>query len=340
MIIKNYQLIREKQIEVTFNEFDHLNKGEVLIRPKYFSICAADNRYFFAKRDKKIMKEKLPMALIHEAIGEVVLTTEDSNLNVGDWVTMVPNHPTETNEHIKENYLRSSKFRSSSMDGFMQEYLVMNTNEVVRIPDVDDKRVYVLSELLSVVVHSLDKLQIPAHAKRIGIWGDGNLSFLASLYLKHTYPDLHVTVLGKHADKLEFFKFVDAVEYVDDEPTSTFDICIEAVGGRGSESAVDQIIDLIAPEGKILLLGVSEYGININTRMVLEKGLTLQGASRSGHVDFERTVEFISSDIAITHFLNLLITQSDVIEGISDIQESFEKESNLYWGKAVMEWKI
>ncbi|SUM34962.1 zinc-binding dehydrogenase [Staphylococcus gallinarum] len=46
------------------------------------------------------------------------------------------------------------------------------------------------------------------------------------------------------------------------------------------------MIDLISPEGSISLLGVSEYGVEINTRMVLEKGLTLFGSSRSGAQDF------------------------------------------------------
>ncbi|WP_252346631.1 hypothetical protein, partial [Listeria monocytogenes] len=33
-----------------------------------------------------------------------------------------------------------------------------------------------------------------------------------------------------------------------------------------------QIIDVIKPEGTISLLGVSEYPIEFNSRMVLEKG--------------------------------------------------------------------
>ena len=57
--------------------------------------------------------------------------------------------------------------------------------------------------------------------------------------------------------------------------------------GKGSQAAINQMIDLISPEGSISLLGVSEYGVEINTRMVLEKGLTLFGSSRSGAQDFK-----------------------------------------------------
>lgn len=340
MIIKNYQLTGERQIEVKFKQFKNLEDKQVLVRPKYLSICAADNRYYFAKRDKAVMNSRLPMTLIHEAIGQVVLNTSDSKLSIGDWVVMVPNHPTEKSSTISENYLKSSKFRSSSMDGFMQEYVQIDENELIKIPVCDDMRVYVLSELLSVVIHSLRKLDIPKHAMKIGVWGDGSLSFLTCLYLKKVYPHLHVTVIGKHSGKLEFFNFVDCIEHTNDELIMNFDIGIEAVGGVGAEFAIKQIINEINPEGKILLLGVSEYPININTRLVLEKGLTLQGASRSSCLDIKAAVDFISSDPSITNFLNILITDCDCIHDVCDIQRAFQNQANLYWGKGVMEWII
>ena len=62
------------------------------------------------------------MALIHEAIGEVV-RDPSGNFKTGDLVVMVPNTPVEEDDIIAENYLRSSKFRASGFDGFMQEYV-------------------------------------------------------------------------------------------------------------------------------------------------------------------------------------------------------------------------
>ena len=59
------------------------------------------------------------------------------------------------------------------------------------------------------------------------------------------------------------------------------DLAIECVGGDASQKAIDQMIDIIQPEGTIALLGVSEYAVPINTRMVLEKGLHVYGSSRS-----------------------------------------------------------
>lgn len=65
------------------------------------------------------------------------------------------------------------------------------------------------------------------------------------------------------------------------------DHAFECVGGIKSEDAIEQIIDHINPEGCISLMGVSEEPVDVNTRMVLEKGLTLLGNSRSGYEDLK-----------------------------------------------------
>ena len=51
---------------------------------------------------------------------------------------MVPNAPVEKDEFIAENYLRSSKFCGSSMDGFLQEFVEISPKRLVKLPnDID-----------------------------------------------------------------------------------------------------------------------------------------------------------------------------------------------------------
>ena len=46
--------------------------GNILwVKPTVLSICAADQRYFWGERPPHILQKKLPMALIHEGIGEI-----------------------------------------------------------------------------------------------------------------------------------------------------------------------------------------------------------------------------------------------------------------------------
>src|SRR5690625_4046829 len=79
------------------------------------------------------MREKLPMSLIHEGVGEVVFDPTNTYEN-GTKVVMVPNIQTEDDDIIAENYLRSSKFRSSGYDGFMQDYVFLTADRLVELP--------------------------------------------------------------------------------------------------------------------------------------------------------------------------------------------------------------
>src|SRR5574344_905303 len=103
MIVQSHRLFSPHQIRT---DFVNINIGDnVIIRPTYLSICAADQRYYQGRRDPAILAKKLPMALIHEAVGKVVYDKK-GEFKVGDTVVLIPNTPRETSAIIKENYLR------------------------------------------------------------------------------------------------------------------------------------------------------------------------------------------------------------------------------------------
>ena len=129
MINQVYRLIGTKQIRADFVDLE-LNEESVLVRPTYLSICAAEQRYYTGSRGRVVMKEKLPMALIHEGVGEIVYDPKNE-YKAGTNVVMIPNTPMEANDIIKDNYLRSSKFRASGFDGFMQNVVKMRRDLVI-----------------------------------------------------------------------------------------------------------------------------------------------------------------------------------------------------------------
>lgn len=175
MINTVYQLVAPRRFEIKYSDID-LNNNKVIVRPTYLSICNADQRYYQGLRDAEILRKKLPMALIHEAIGEVV-RDPSGNFKTGELVVMVPNTPVEEDDIIAENYLRSSKFRASGFDGFMQEYVEITPDRLVRLPQDIDRTVAAFTEIVSVSVHAIGRFDKIAHKRRnvVGIWGDGNL---------------------------------------------------------------------------------------------------------------------------------------------------------------------
>lgn len=341
MINQVYRLVSPRQFEITYKDKSIIS-NKVVIRPTHLSICAADQRYYTGTRGKEAMRKKLPMSLIHEGVGEVVFDPTNK-LKIGTKVVMVPNTPTQTDPFIAENYLKTSKFRSSGYDGFMQDYVFLNHDRIVELPEDINMDVAAFTELVTITVHALSRFEKKAHLRRetFGVWGDGNLGYITCLLLKKLYPESNVIIFGKTDYKLNHFSFVDDTLKIDEIPDElTIDHAIECAGGKGSQYAIDQIIDHINPEGTISLLGVSEYPIEVNTRMVLEKGLTLFGSSRSGTEDFQRTIDIYKDNPEVTEYLSTLIGEVVDIKKISDATRAFESDLSNSWGKTVMRWMI
>ena len=339
MINKLYSLVATKQIVVQFEERS-LDGDGIIVRPTRLSICAADQRYYTGTRGKEAMKKKLPMALIHEGVGEVVYDPK-GEFKPGDTVVMIPNTPIEHDPIIAENYLTTSKFRASGYDGFMQQYVFMGRDRIIKYENINHDVASFL-ELLSVSAHSINKFIKRSHERKntIGVQGDGNVGFITALILKKQFPESKIIVFGKNEEKLSFFSFVDETYQIDSIPEDLrVDHAFEAVGGKASEYAIDQIIDYINPEGSIAILGVSENPVPINTRMVLEKGLTIVGSSRSGRVDFQYAVDFLEAHPDAQNQLQKLISAVIDVNGMEDIVKAFEYDLTTPF-KTVLNWKI
>ena len=335
-----YQLVAPRKFEVTYENIG-LQDDDIIVRPTHLSICNADQRYYQGLREEHVLRQKLPMALIHEGIG-VVLRDPSGEFEPGEEVVMIPNTPVEEDEFIAENYLRSSKFRASGFNGFMQEYVKIRKDRLVRLPQGINKEVAAFTEIVSVSVHAISRFDRFAHGRRnvVGIWGDGNLGYITAVFFKTMFPDTKLYIFGVSKDKLSDFTFADATYQVSDIPENMeLDHAFECVGGAGSGKAIDQIIDFIEPEGTISILGVSEYPVPINTRMILEKGLRVFGSSRSGRVDFEKTVELYREHPEIINYLSNIVGAVIPVRSIADMKKAFEMDIQKSFGKTIMLWE-
>lgn len=334
-----YRLVAPRRFEVAFNDIDLFGE-EVVVRPTHLSICHADQRYYQGARPAEILEQKLPMALIHEGIGEVVYDPK-GEYKPGEAVVMIPNTPIERDDIIAENYLRSSKFRASGFDGFMQDNVALGRDRLVRLPDGIDKTVAAFTELVSVSVHAIRRFDKIAHQRRncVGIWGDGNLGYITAIFFKAMFPETKLYIFGVDKEKLADFTFADETYTVKNIPKDLkIDHAFECVGGEASQKAIHQIIDYIHPEGTISLLGVSEYPVPINTRMVLEKGLRLFGSSRSGKEDFQKTVDMYQSNPEILGYLSNIVGAQIEVNSIKDMTKAFETDIQKVMGKTIMIW--
>ncbi|MDC7248989.1 MAG: alcohol dehydrogenase catalytic domain-containing protein [Sphaerochaetaceae bacterium] len=339
MLNSIYKLVSPRYFEKYYYDIG-LNSDKIIVRPTHLSICNADQRYYQGLRDKQILRKKLPMALIHEGIGEVVYDPTNT-YKVNERVVMIPNNPTEKNSVIRENYLRSSLFCSSSRDGFMQEYIPLNKDRIVKLPDFMPNNVAAFTELVTVSYHVIERFNQFSHQIKntIGVFGDGNLGFITALLLKKIFPTSQIYVFGIHPNKLHNFSFADKTFNSYEIPEDVkIDHAFECVGGNSSSIAINQIIDIINPQGTISLMGVSEDNASVNTRMVLEKGLVIFGSSRSGRADFVGLIELYKKHPDIVEYLENIVGTEILIKNIHDIKKAFEIDINKEIGKTILIW--
>ena len=332
-----YQLISPRVISVKYENLDLDDK--VIVKPLYMAICHADQRYYTGNRDKKILSKKLPMALIHECCGEVVID-KSGKFKKGQKVVLIPNVPGKYNDEIYENYGEGAKFLSSGYDGFMREYINLSSDRIVSFDNIP-LEIATITEFISVSIHAIERFKNVSHSNKdtIGVWGDGSLAFVTANVLKKEFPNSQIIVFGKNRDKLSLFSFIDKTILIDNIPQDLkIDHAFECVGGEGSFYAIDDIIRCIKPQGTILLMGVSENRIGINTRDILEKGLTFVGSSRSSYQDFVRAVEILQ-DEKVQKRLKLIIENYGVIKRIEDMHKVFNFDLNTPF-KTVFRWEI
>lgn len=337
MINYVYQLVSPQVFSIKYEDIDFSDK--VIIRPRYMAICHADQRYYLGQRDRKVLAKKLPMALIHECFGEVVYDPGQT-FDPGEPVVLIPNHVDHKDPVIYENYAKGSYFLSSGHDGFLREYVDLAADRVVSAKGIPG-HIGAVSEFVSVAVHAATRFGKISHEYRdtIGIWGDGSLACVVSCVLKKMFPKSRLVIIGKNPSKLSFFSHADETWLSEDIPEDLrVDHAFECCGGEGSYYAIDDIIHYINPQGTVMLMGVSENKVAINTRDVLEKGLTLVGSSRSGRPDFEKAVEFMK-DPRFTRRLGLIIYEDKPVTSIKDIHRVFRTDLDTPF-KTAFRWEL
>lgn len=337
MINHVYQLVSPKLFSIKYVDEDICNS--VVIKPEYMSVCHADQRYYMGARTREVLEKKLPMALIHEFCGRVV-SDMTGQFNVGELVTVVPNTPTIEDTQIYENYRSGSYFLSSGYDGFMREYVIAKPERVVRLGDIPEK-VGAITEFLSVAAHAIKRLGETAHRERnsIGIWGDGSLAYVVANLLRLEYQQAKITVIGRNINKLNYFSFVDKTYVAGAIPKDfAVDHAIECCGGEGSYFALKDIIEFIKPQGTTVLMGVTENEVAVNTRMLLEKGITMVGCSRSGKEDFIKATEFLNNK-KVQNRISQIIYEDTPVRNVEDIHRVFRTDANTPF-KTVFRWKL
>lgn len=287
---KVFSLVEPGVIEEV-NKTRSLPENWVAVEPTYASICHADLRYFAGLRRPEALAKKLPMALLHEGIA-VVKESRSEKFSKGDRVVVVPNipgqilHPEiDQKPDIPVNYSKGNAFLGSGYDGMAQSCLVHPEECLVLIPDEIPNEIAVLAELSSVSHHALSHVQekLKKSDTRVALFGDGPVGYFTAVMLKYLYGVTaeRFVVFGAADDKLAHFDFArreNVLSYDFKHSKEKFDVLIECTGGKFSQSALNQAIDIADSLADIIFMGVTEELSQLIHETFWKKGLPLMAA--------------------------------------------------------------
>ncbi|MBY7142927.1 alcohol dehydrogenase catalytic domain-containing protein [Virgibacillus sp. NKC19-3] len=351
-----YRLIAPETFEEVVLQHS-IDNNQVVVQPSLASICHADTRYYTGQRRKEALQSKLPMALFHEGIGHIV-KSKDETFDIGQRVVIVPNIPARrlqantinnksspNSRVVKDNYLPQSVFLGSGYDGIGQQNLVLPKENVIAIPSNVPDEIAVLAELTSVSLHAANHVSDYFNDGKVAVFGDGPVGYLTAATLHHVFgiSKEDLLVFGAISERLVHFDFATTylVQDFNFRKEENVVAVIECTGGTFSEKAINQAIDLIEPQGKITLMGVSEEHVPLNTRDILEKGLTIYGSSRSTAEEFQTLMHAFQSQAYQRTLEKLLPNQKELIRDAKDLEKSMNKAiKNKGWGKIFLsfEW--
>lgn len=324
-----------------------LETDKVVVKVDYMAICKADIRYFLGARDKNVLEHKYPLAPIHEAVGHVIKDPTNT-FKKGDKVILIPNSTTKENlsrdinyrcarPDLGSNYALNATFRSSTTDGFLRQYYTCFPSLLVKYNDKISGEIAVFSELLSVSNAALRRIDF-AKVKKLALFGDGIMGYVVYVMLVNKYNDLDITVFGTMEEKLKMFKKAKT-KLVSEPCNEWFDTLIECVGGQYSENAINNMINIASVGADLILMGVSESKIPLNTRLILEKGLTIKGVTRSNREDFETVASLFNNEEFVNDVKPLVLSVNN-INSLNDIYKCFYDDINnkTVIGKNIMTW--
>lgn len=324
-----------------------LGENDVEIEPYMASVCHADLRYFTGNRRKKALEKKLPMALFHEGLG-IVKNSLHPSFKQDDRVVVVPSIPNYVLNNMSKdeccdnckrggypNYCEDGVFLGSGYDGIAQSNLVISGDNLVLIPDEIEDNIAILSELCSVSLFAINMVSDSAAFKneKVAVFGDGPVGYLTATALHYIYniSKENLLVFGAVPEKLQMFDSFSTtalVDHFDFSLETGVQVIFECTGGKFSSGAINQAINLIDRLGTIVLMGVSEELVPINTRDILEKGLRLIGSSRSTHQEFVQLMESFKSEDYRKALGKLLPKQTDTIRNTKDLTKLMENAAN------------
>lgn len=273
-----------------------LIKDWALIKVISSGLCGSDIHRIKAKLKSK-ESNTASIVLGHEILGIIdeIESKYEPEFAIGDRVAIEPLLECgKCAQCIQGNYNLCLQLGGlgKTVNGGFAEYVLAPVNKLYSLDKGIDETIGVLIDPLAVCIHALN-IAGSLENLSVAIIGDGLLGYLFAELALYTNAK-RVLLIGK--DNLVFetslpiqkAKFNDAFLFREHK---TFDLVVEAVGGK-NKNLINLCIDLIAPRGKILVMGVypEQLQIPINARSLFMKEASLLGVNSYSKINGQKEI--------------------------------------------------
>ena len=191
-------------------------------------------------------------------------------------------------------------------DGAFAHYLTIPAANCHVVPEGLADEVAVFAEPLAAALEVGQQVHIRG-TDRVAVLGDGKLGILVALGLRHLCPG--IVLAGKHPDKLAIAAGQGVRTTLAGKILGPFDLVVEATG---SLQGIEMALDLVRPEGTIVLKSTTQAKASLDLARVVVQEITLVG-SRCGDMA-----------LALDHLANGLVDPAGLIEAVYPF-ERFEE---------------
>ena len=283
----------EKEVRIRNEPAPEPGPSEVVVAVEAVGICGSDMHAYLGHDARRVP----PLILGHEAVGRIAESdTSDARYVINPLIACG-----RCDDCLggRSNLCADRDLIGMYRPGAFAERIAIPRQNLIEIPSGMDPAHAALTEPAATSVHAVNlaarAMHRPISEARALVIGGGSVGLFAAMALRdHGAAEIHLAETNplrrETAERTGYFDVFDPSARP--APEATFEVVVDAVGGKASRAAA---IAAVRPGGVVMHIGLLDNDGGIDVRRMTLQEITLIGAYTYTPVDLRITVQKLHS---------------------------------------------